>query len=377
MKINMRYVRWAIGLGILLLASALAAQTAVWKGKIYKDGDVTVIQNPKEPMYKGDILTLKEDLRIGGAEAKGEYSFNRILTLAVDTQENIFVLDYKDSQIKVFDKTGRFLRTIGRKGQGPGELNGARSLSIDRTNGTLFVLELGGRRVSCFDAQGKFIKSLPYKGDLPLTLALDSKGRIYIQEAVLSDKESSYIFKKFTPDLASSAILIKAPTLISSTGGTDPFRPISTFAVDIKDHFIYSFPKTYEIQIFDADGKPVRRILKEYAPIEVTSAEIDEVKKDTPPGIKMDFGKFHAAFRKFFPDNEGCIFVQTFEKTKIGKERVFDIFDADGRFMGTIPLTDSPILFRVGHIYSLEEDEDGYQSIKRYAVNWKINNRLN
>jgi len=55
--------------GLILLASALAAQTPVWKGKIFKEGDVTVIQNPKEPIYKGNILSLKEELSIGGASS--------------------------------------------------------------------------------------------------------------------------------------------------------------------------------------------------------------------------------------------------------------------------------------------------------------------
>jgi hypothetical protein len=344
----------------------------VWKGKIYKDGDITVVQNPKEPMYKGEILALKEDLRLGEPEAKGDYAFNGIITLAVDGQDNIFVLDYKDSHIKVFDRTGKYLRTIGRKGQGPGELNSVRSAAIERSSGALLVLDMGSRRISCFDVQGKYLKSLPFKGDIPVTMALDSKGQIYIVEAILSDKESSYAFKKFTPDLNTASTLVKGPTGVSPTGAADAFRPIPTFTIDAKDQFIYGFPKTYELQYFGTDGKPVRRILKDYQPVEVTSAEIEEVKKDTPPGIKVDFGKNHAAFRKIFSDGEGRLFVQTFEKTKTGKGRVFDIFDADGRFMGTVPLTDTPVLFRKGSLYSLEEDEDGYQIIKRYAITWKL-----
>jgi hypothetical protein len=357
---------------LVCFSLSVFAQTPVWKGKIFKDGEVTVVQNPREPIYKGEILTLKEDLRLGGPEAKGDYAFNGIITLTVDGQDNIFVLDYKDSHIKVFDKTGKYLRTIGRKGQGPGELNGVRSVAIERSSGMLFVLEMGSRRVSCFDVQGKFLKSLPFKGDIPATMALDSKGRIYIVEAVLSDKESSYVFKKFTSDLNSASTLVKGPTGVSPTGAADAFRPIPTFTIDAKDQFIYGFPKTYELQYFGVDGKPVRRILKDHTPVEVTPAEIEEVKKDTPPGIKVDFGKNHAAFRKIFSDGEGRLFVQTFEKTKAGKGRVFDIFDAEGRFVGTVPLADVPVLFRKGSLYSLEEDEDGYQIIKRYALTWKL-----
>jgi hypothetical protein len=136
-----------------LYAAISSAQTPVWKGKIYKDGDVTVVQNPNEPMYKGDILSLKEDLRLGGPEAKGDYSFNGIMTLAVDAQGNIFVLDYKESHVKVFDKTGKYLRTIGRKGQGPGELDTPQDIAFERRSGDLNVLD--SSRITSFDPQGK------------------------------------------------------------------------------------------------------------------------------------------------------------------------------------------------------------------------------
>jgi len=40
----------------------------------------------------------------------------------VDEEENIYVLDSKEIRIKIFDKNGKPLRTCGKKGQGPGEI---------------------------------------------------------------------------------------------------------------------------------------------------------------------------------------------------------------------------------------------------------------
>ncbi len=39
----------------------------------------------------------------------------------VDEDGNIYVLDRKAIHIKVFNSCGKFVRTIGKKGQGPGE----------------------------------------------------------------------------------------------------------------------------------------------------------------------------------------------------------------------------------------------------------------
>jgi len=354
---------------IVCFPHSISAQAPVWKGKIYKDGDVTVVQNPKEPMYKGDILSLKEDLRLGGPETKGDYSFNQIQTLAVDAKENIFVLDYKESHVKVFDKTGKYLRTIGRKGQGPGELDTPNDIAFERRSGDLIVLD--SSRITSFNPQGKFKNAMLLKGIWGIRMRQDSLGNIYVLEVASSEKEGQYIIKKFAPDLKLIAIIAQVPFMIGQTGATNPFRPLPYFDFDYKDCFLYSFPKAYEIQIFGPANKPVERILKEYDPVAVTAEEIEKQKKAIPPEIKLELSKYHAAFPRFYPDDEGHLFVQTFEKTKTPKGYSFDVFDADGRYMGSVPLLDNPIVMKKGKLYSLEEDEDGYQIIKRYVVTWK------
>jgi len=47
---------------LTLLASHPAAAQDKWKGFIVKEGDVTIIKNPKEPIYSGPILEIKEEL---------------------------------------------------------------------------------------------------------------------------------------------------------------------------------------------------------------------------------------------------------------------------------------------------------------------------
>ncbi len=358
------------GLLLVVFGSLYFVHAQIWKGKIIKEGDITIVQNPKEPLYRGDILSLKEDLRLGGPEAKGDYSFNGIMTLAVDAQENIFVLDYKESHVKVFDKTGKYLRTIGRKGQGPGELDTPQDIAFERRSGDLNVLD--SSRITSFDPQGKFINTMLLKGIWGIRMRQDSLGNIYVLEVASSEKEGQYVIKKFAPDLKLIAIITQVPFLSGQTGAINPFRPLPYFDIDYKDRFLYGFPKAYEIQIIGPANKPVRRILKEYDPVAVTAKEIEEQKKKTPPQIKLEFSNYHAAFRRFYPDDEGHLFVQTFEKKRIPKGHVFDVFDTDGRYMGSIPLADAPVLIKKGRLYSIEEDEDGYQIIKRYLVTWKI-----
>jgi hypothetical protein len=51
---------------------------------------------------------------------------------------------------------------------------------------------------------------------------------------------------------------------------------------------------------------------------------------------------------------------------------LYDVFDAEGRLIGRIPLMGTPLVMKKGKLYSLEEDEDGFQIVKRYALKWLI-----
>ena len=114
----------------VVFAAAVAEQKPVWKGTIAKEGDVIVVKNPREPMNRSPILTLREELKIGGSEAKGESALSRPYDIACDNEGNVYVLERSESVVKVFDKSGKYLRTIGRRGQGPGEFNFPVSLSV-------------------------------------------------------------------------------------------------------------------------------------------------------------------------------------------------------------------------------------------------------
>src|SRR4029434_10624526 len=70
---------------------------------------------------QGARWTLKETLRIGGAEA-GPASFNQVRAVDVDAKGRILVMDRQTQDIRMFAPDGKHLRTIGGQGAGPGAL---------------------------------------------------------------------------------------------------------------------------------------------------------------------------------------------------------------------------------------------------------------
>jgi hypothetical protein len=361
----------------LVIAAFIAFEAAVpqakWKGTIVKEGDVTVVKNPKEPLYQTPILELKEELSLGGPEAQGEYAFGQVRHFIVDDAGAFYVLDQQNAHIKVFDAAGKYLRTIGRKGQGPGELESPMTLSFNRVNGELAVQQQT-RRMTYFKMDGTFLRHQSLKDIMPLRGRVDSRGNIYVTELIIDVNDSSYATKKLAPDASVLAIIGQTPAPAGRGNRVRAFLPISYFQVDRSDNFVYGYPETYEVQFFGPDDHKVfRKIVREYDPVPVTAEERAEWEKDVPPGMKADFDfpKDHSAYTRFFLSDLGHLFVQTWEKAG-GERFTHDIFDAEGRFIGRGPLKPSGIEILKGKYYALEEDEEGYQYVKRYAVTWKI-----
>lgn len=73
----------------------------------------------------GDRIGLIEDLAIGKQTDDSRTLFFRARDVVVDMEGRIYVLYAGNARVQVFDTEGRYVRTFGAQGQGPGELQGA------------------------------------------------------------------------------------------------------------------------------------------------------------------------------------------------------------------------------------------------------------
>lgn len=96
---------------------------------------------------------LKPELSIGVEEGDENYMFGGVADVEEDEQGNIYVLDYKFWTIKKYDKNGRFIKNIGRKGIGPGEIP---QFPVDMAlmNGKIYLLLIN--MVNIYDMDGNF-----------------------------------------------------------------------------------------------------------------------------------------------------------------------------------------------------------------------------
>ncbi len=106
---------------------------------------------------QGARWTLKETLRIGGAES-GPTSFVSVRSMDVDSKGRILVMDRSTQDIKMFAPDGKYVRTIGRKGSGPGEMKNAEGMIIAH-DGRIWVRDAANARFTVFTPEGEFDKN--------------------------------------------------------------------------------------------------------------------------------------------------------------------------------------------------------------------------
>jgi DNA-binding beta-propeller fold protein YncE len=118
----------------------------------------------------------------------GESYFDSPAGIAIDRATGrIYVCDRRGQMILVMDKRGRLIRKIGNRGggEGPGEFRLPSQVAVARSE--LFVLDSGNTRIQVLDMAGHFLRaiSLGY-ADYRTGLAVDTQGNIYLSDPALN-----------------------------------------------------------------------------------------------------------------------------------------------------------------------------------------------
>ena len=90
-----------------------------------------------------------EFLRKWGTRGEEDGQFRYPEALAIGGDGNVYVGDWFNHRIQVFDIQGRFLRKWGTEGEGDGQFDTPIGLAIDG-DGNVYVAETGNNRVQVF-----------------------------------------------------------------------------------------------------------------------------------------------------------------------------------------------------------------------------------
>lgn len=356
-------------IALFMSLSTCQRQKARWKGSIEDVNGITVVRNPKEPVYTENVCVVEEELSVGEAEGRKEYMLSRIIDIAVDSNGNIYAADRKENHIKVFDRNGRHVRTIGRPGQGPGEFDLVSRIQITPQD-ELMVYDRRAFKLTFFSLDGSYLRTVLLKGVQALRISKNTEGNYFVGTVVFQRRYDTNTFRSSSEvrEYDSDFRLIKTLAKDKFRDANVPLRPSLLARFPSSSLVVCGFTDSYEFQIISLEGKIVRKVFKEYEPIEISE---EEKEKRGLAGEKKVPGYF-PAFEDFSMDKEGRIFAQTFERHADGNKFYYDVFDPEGKYIAKIPLNALPQYWKKEKMYTIEEDEQGYQYIKRYKITWRI-----
>lgn len=377
-------------LSALIMLVCCRPQKTEWKGTIEEENGITVVKNPIEPKYGEDVFSLEEELSIGGNEKREEYLLGYTVSMAVNNNGDIYILDIQQKNIRVFDSEGKYLKTIGRPGQGPGELEMPTQIQINSRD-ELVVFDLRRRSLESFSLDGEFLRRTSLiKVERPTRIIIDSNGDFICYMGIIEDQQPKVALMKYDSNQEKEFVITKFDPYSQSVDVFSPYkytilRPGLLFNVDKENNIVWAVSSDYELKITNPKGEIIKKIAKDYIPVEITEDDKKEIifnryRTETVPSEK------NIVFPKYFypidgsstigisTDEKGNIFVRTYEKVKEGNGDYYDVFDSDGYFITKVLLNavpELPIIWEKNKLYTIEEDEEGFQMIKRYKVNWK------
>jgi DNA-binding beta-propeller fold protein YncE len=112
----------------------------------------------------------------------GHDQFNKPTDVAFGPSGEVFVSDgYGNNRVMQFDARGKFVRTWGKAGKGPGEFNLPHAVRVDSRQRVL-VGDRENKRIQVFDRDGKVLAI--WEGFSPYGLEIDPEGTLFVADAV-------------------------------------------------------------------------------------------------------------------------------------------------------------------------------------------------
>jgi hypothetical protein len=150
-------------IGIILLISSVS-----FGQKIETKDGIRLVHNGKEGKWgKNPEIALEYVTNIGDLESDDEnVLFYMPSDIALDEEGNVYVLDSGNHRIQKFDSQGRYLATLGRHGQGPGEFQYPQSIDIDE-EGNIYIADSGNQKIHILKPDGTFQKDIDITEESP------------------------------------------------------------------------------------------------------------------------------------------------------------------------------------------------------------------
>ncbi len=323
--------------------------------------------------------------------------------------------------VRLFDSTGAFVRSVGRKGGGPGEydhLNGLVALADDR----LLLWDASGARLNFYTPAGDFLETvrMPVTGSYGQgMLHADTAGTVFADAIIFRDPADraktrrGLIRMSLSGEVHDSTQFIEwrepAPTLRaqSKDGGSNityglPYSPQNSNRIAPNGSLVSGPGDPYVFYILPRAGGRPRKVVREFVPVPVSPTEATERRQQVEEAmLRVDptwswsgptVPSHKPAYRSFEVGRDGRIWVLISQPAEViptaelapvregapptvrfttREPLVYDVFSPDGELLGRVAL---PSLTRLStmrgpYVWGVQRDSLDVE----YAVRFRIN----
>lgn len=336
---------------------------------------------------------------IGDAADGPHAEFSGFLQTAWLSDGRIAVANGGSHEVRIFDSTGNWLQTIGRRGAGPGEFESLGGLYVGRGD-TLRTYDFSLLRVSVFSPEGEFQRgvrmgtdggggTLRLQGVLgngSLVASTQKPIDMNSEPGVRRDTSTLILFDADGTLLESLGQFPGGEAWISRTGRRVSVqnRPFGKeLFVIARDSSIYvGSADGPELSILKGDGS-VERVIRWSAPARAVTPEIidtyvattiDQVDEDrralyTEMLRSAPFPSEMPAYADVLVGSDGSVWVGRYVARGQGERKIFDVFDSSGAPLGSfaMPLRFTPSQVSADRVMGIWRDEDDVSHVRVYG----------
>lgn len=311
---------------------------------------VRTVHNIKPLWGDEPKVSLEFVQKIGGLDVTDEnYQFYKPRSIAVDVDDNLYVLDAGNFRVQKFDSQGNFLSSIGRQGQGPGEFRSPEWIEIGR-QGNVYVSDGRIRNLLVLNQSGRELKRITFPGIFGY-FHLTDNDRIFMQTSASRRLMSENIARetRLISVFDSEGNFIKEFGENKDYGVNEMVLSGNSLELcfDKNENIFAAFNSQNRIEKYSPEGDLVFRT-KRPLNFEILDLEVESV-----------YSKFSKVTKNIGIDHKNRIWVQTYKKRimlndHLSSNRVevgdpgeyieFQIFGEEGFLLGNIPVLHAGIM---------------------------------
>lgn len=367
--------------------------------RISEDGVEVVINHLEPYKIKGEPTSLQlEELFTIDTERDeiAEIGVTDIEAFDVDSEGNIYFFSNRETNNNVvckFDKNANFITAFGKRGQGPEEIQFPLFLSITKKD-EIPIQDPNRFVLLIFDGEGNLIKEIkvkePLTGGPGIYYFFPLENGNYLAEGAYMDPSTNHrVYFIYLVDSKFEILkeLDKCDFGLPVYSATKAEGTPRVVDAEVATGMIYAGneKRGYEILIYDLDGKLLRKVRKEFIPVDV-SEEFKETFLGRPSNVrfkdKIYFPDKMPPFHYLFLDDRGRLYVKTYEKGDKQGEYIHDIFDSNGVFITRKSMAGYGNWINPGislnnakaknhRLYCIREKESGFKELVVYKMIWE------